>query len=737
MKRRTFLQASSLLAAARFSEQPGLSKERLADEEQGSAKHPAREYCNDFPEHLALAVNSARAHRKAALANVKTERDVVERASFIRSKVWDLIGGQLEKSPLNATVTGTLERPGYRIEKIIFEPQPTFYTPAHLYIPTAGQGPFPAIISPPGHTSDGKAFRSYQILFQNLARKGFVVLTWDPPGQGERLQFLVPGTSRSRFSPTGEHNQFGFPALLFGSTATQFEVWDGIRALDYLLTRGEVDGSRIGCCGHSGGGTQTMYLCALEPRIHAAVVVEGHTENVAGANYEPPGAYADAEQNIIGSLKHGLDRGDLLAAFAPKPLLICFSHMDVGTTYSPHYELGTQEIFQELKDLYTIYHAPAKVGLFSSNLPHDYDFFHRRATYDWFNTWLKNDHMDNSEADFEGAPDSALFCTSTGQVLTSLGGRSAVDVNRDRLSSIQSQRSSGATRLPDVLHEVLALSPVSQKRQNSILSKCSSRDLAIEEFEVYSEPKIRVPGWFVKPIAATAKIPVVVVLSPGGKNRLFYELPLLDRVAQQNIALCAIDTRGMGQTTPRLPSSGPLFYSRSTAMAYSLVSLAAGVPLVGQRVTDVLSSIEYLTQRDDVDATRISLFGSQSFSLHALFAAALDTRIRAVFLDRALTDFASLVASEEYNLQVDSFAPGLLQHLDLPEVCSALAPRHLCIQNPVGPNGAVLPLSTARERYGHTISAYENLRVGERFSLKLESDGTDQAFGKWVEVAVV
>ena len=207
--------------------------------------------------------------------------------------------------PSTLSAPGVIERGSYRIEKLIFESQPQFYVPAHLYVPKSGQGPFPAIISPLGHTRDGKNYRSYQTVFQNLARKGFVVLTWDPPGQGERLQYPVPGTNRSRFGPTGEHDQFGWPAFLIGSTTTQFETWDAVRALDYLLSRSDVDSKRIGCCGHSGGGTATMYLCALEPRIHAAIVVEGHTENVAGANYQPPGAFADAEQNIIGSLPLG------------------------------------------------------------------------------------------------------------------------------------------------------------------------------------------------------------------------------------------------------------------------------------------------------------------------------------------------------------------------------------------------------------------------------------------------
>ena len=239
--------------------------------------------------------------------------------------------------------------------------------------------------------------------------------------------------------PTGEHDQFGWPALLLGSRTTQFEVWDGIRALDYLLSRKEVDGARIGCCGHSGGGTQTMYLCALEPRIHAAVVVEGHTENLAGANYEPPGAFADAEQNIIGGLKLGIDRGDLLAAFAPNPLLICFTHMDVGATYSPHYETRHARNFSRVERRLFSHMRSGKSSLSASNLPHDYDFFHRRATYEWFNKWLKKGKGTSAEADFEESPDSELNCTSTGQILTSAGGRTAVRVNSDRLKTIQSQ----------------------------------------------------------------------------------------------------------------------------------------------------------------------------------------------------------------------------------------------------------------------------------------------------------
>lgn len=164
-----------------------------------------------------------------------------------------------------------------------------------------------------------------------------------------------------------------------------------------------------------------MYLAALEPRIHVAVATDGNFENLASPHYDPPGAIADAEQNIPASLSLGLDRNDLLAAFAPKPLLICYSVHDEGQTYSPVYEEASQQSYQELSRTYKIFGAPDKVQTFAGHLPHSLDFFSRRAMYSWFNRWLGNMDAGVEEADFDASPDEALNCTNTGQVLTSLG----------------------------------------------------------------------------------------------------------------------------------------------------------------------------------------------------------------------------------------------------------------------------------------------------------------------------
>ena len=668
MDRRKFLKTSPLAAAA-FATGPAIT---AGQGESAATTNPAgiRDYWNDLPTRMASKMARAREQRKSDLAKLTSSAAAEDRISFIRTKVWECIGGKPDSTPLNATITGVIDRDEYRIEKVIFESQPKFYVTAHLYLPKSGGRPSPAILAPLGHTPNGKLYRSYQTLFQNLARKGFAVLAFDPPGQGERVQYLNPEGNRSLYGPTGEHDRFGWPALLIGSSTTQFEVMDGIRGLDYLVSRPEIDREKIGCCGHSGGGTQTMFLCALEPRIKAAVVVEGNTENLAGADYEAPGAYADAEQNIINSLKIPLDRGDLLAAFAPKPLRICYSPIDNGTTYSSHYVRGTHEIFEELESLYGVYGAKDQVALFRSTLPHDYDYFHRHATYEWFNKWLLNGQGDAEEIAFTDAPEETLWCTTTGQVLTSLGGRQAFQVNYDRLLAERAQ--SKGSRLDKeqvrtVLRNILNLPIGTEFRFVRIHYPAKTyNNITIEEFEYESEPGIRVPGWFLKPSSSPSKLPVVLMVEDGGKDGLFSRWPFIERVASVGIAMCSIDLRTSGATRPRCPSSGHLFFENGVELAYALVNLSLGSPIVAQQTLDLLCGVEFLSARHDVDASRIAVFGSGISGIPCMAGAALDQRISSLLLNRTLADFESVVASKDYDLPLSAVAFGILRKMDLP-----------------------------------------------------------------------
>jgi cephalosporin-C deacetylase-like acetyl esterase len=708
-------------------------------------KSSDRAYWDDWPTYLIAEMNEARARRKAALAALSSEAQVRQRIEMVRKKVWELIGGPFEKTPLNPVVVGTIERKTYRIEKVIFESHPQVFVTAHLYVPTLAPPPFPGILAPLGHTSNGKEYRNYQYLYQTLARKGYMVLAFDPFGQGERKQYLDPKTGESLYGSTGEHSQAGRQLLLLGATFAQYRAWDGIRALDYLLSRPEVDPQRIGCTGHSGGGTMTMYLAALEPRIQVAVEVEGNSENLAGPAYDPPGAVADAEQNLVGSLPLGIDRGDLLLAFAPKPLFLIYTPQDAGTTYSPVYEQGTREIFEELQKVYSLLAAKDEVGLFASPLPHDFDFFCRRATYDWFNRWLAKKDLGTDETEFESAPPQVLNCTSTGQVLTSLGGRSLVGLNAERaralvpaalLSDASLSPQALRDRLREKLRSLLALPQERGSLEARVLSSNRGQGRTVEEFDFRSEAQIRVPGWFVKPLGKDGPFPTMLYVSEQGKDGVMEEPSQIDEVLRHGFAVCAVDLRGLGITAPRYPAAGPLFYGfedPDIKDGYAWACLTLGKPVLGQRVRDFLRCLDYLESRADVDHPQTRVLGVGGGGLVSLMGAVLDDRPRAILLHQTLADFRSVVEAGEYSSRLPWFVSGILREMDLPYLVAALAPRPCWLLNATGPKGETLSISQVKAGYKASLDFYSRAGRGSQLRFLVQPDGEiGKVFLSWL-----
>lgn len=746
--RRNFL-AVNLIGAAGLAANPGrmfsapVRPPSVPTSSEESETRSDRDFWSDWPAYLAEEMNRARSRRLVGLAGADSAAKVQERATMIRSKLWELIGGPLEKTPLNPRVTGVTDRGQYRIENIIFESLPKVYVTANLYIPTSGQPPYPAILAPIGHTDKGKSYRSYQYLYQSLARKGYVVLVYDPFGQGERLQYINPQTGQSLYGPTGEHDQAGRPMVLLGDTFALYRAWDGIRGLDYLVTRPEVDVNRLGCTGHSGGGTMTMYLTALEPRLRAAVVVEGNSENVAGPFYDPPGAAADAEQNIVGGLPFGIDREDLLWAFAPKPLLMCYTKHDEGQTYSPVYEESTKSIYQELQRVYDLLGAKDHVGLFASSLPHDMDFFHRTEAYGWFNRWLGNPNAGTEETEFDAFPEERLNVTSTGQVLTSLGGRSVVQLTADRAQTMMPESPFRNLRenmgppqqeVSDGLMKLLALPQQRLPLHAKIRSSNPRKGVVIEEIQFESEPGMRIPGWFVAPSSETGHRSTVLYLTDSGGDSVVQEPGSMDRLLAAGHSVCTISMRGLGIAAPRFPKGGPNFYGDGSELdeSFAWVNLVLGKPVIGQRVWDTLRAIDYLASRPDVDPSQIRLLGTRSGGLAALMAGFLDKRPRSVLVDQTLLSYASILESNDYSLNLAWFVPGILRRFDLPDLTVGLSPRPCWILNGVGPSGQVLSETFVRDRYRRRLDQTASSLTNVRFLVSPEHETQDR-YLEWLK----
>ena len=349
-----------------------------------------RDYPRCLPDYIRDLAAQAYQKRNSEIARLTTPEAIHARQRWARETFWKRAGGQLERTPLDAQKVGSFERDSYRVEKIVYQSRPRFHVPANLYIPTRGVPPYPAVLFQMGHSHNGKAYLTYQRCCQGLVRLGYVVLAFDPMGQGERVYYPDASGVNSRLSsPDNEHTVPGKQMLLVGDTSTQMQVWDAIRSLDYLASLPMVDAKRMGTTGQSGGATLSMLLMAADDRLAAAVVCSGNTENVACANFIPPGSTDDAEQDLLGSGPVGFDRWDTIYPFAPKPLLITVSDKDFFGTYSPDYITNGWEEFQKLQKVYEVLGHGDRLRWSSSPLPHELAFDTRIEVYNWFERWLK------------------------------------------------------------------------------------------------------------------------------------------------------------------------------------------------------------------------------------------------------------------------------------------------------------------------------------------------------------
>jgi cephalosporin-C deacetylase-like acetyl esterase len=220
-----------------------------------------------------------------------------------RARYKKILGVLPGRSELKPMLTGTLQKNGYRIEKIIYESVERHHVSTNFYVPD-GNGPFPAVLLLCGHEPQAKAADSYQKTAILFALNGFAVLVVDPISQGERHQLVNESGKPLTRGGTTEHTLINAAASLVGSGTVAFELWDNLRALDYLETRPEVDKNRMGCLGNSGGGNQTNYLIGFDERIKVAAS-SSYISN-RERNFDLIGAN-DGCQHIVNEGKAGLE----------------------------------------------------------------------------------------------------------------------------------------------------------------------------------------------------------------------------------------------------------------------------------------------------------------------------------------------------------------------------------------------------------------------------------------------
>jgi hypothetical protein len=364
--------------------------------------------------------------RRAAWARVSSEADLLALQAGVRSRLLEILGGLPEtKTPLNSRVIGTIQREGYRVEKVIFESLPGFHVTALVYVPDGPAGPRPAVLVVCGHSPLGKAFPNYQELSGRLARRGYVVLCFDPVGQGERSQFWDKGRGRSRYNLVcGEHAVLGNLALLAGTTLNRFEVWDGMRAVDYLLTRPEVDPKRISITGTSGGGLQSTWIGALDTRIGVlapSCFVTALPMRMANRIFEDPDS--DGEQDPYRLVSAGVDHAGLLLLAYPRPVIVSAAVKDFVPIE------GTRKTLREVAALYRAFGKADRIALSEGYHEHRFSDENQAAAFAFIDRF--NAMPGGGLPAIKPLEAEALRCTPTGQVRVDLPGRSLPEIIRD------------------------------------------------------------------------------------------------------------------------------------------------------------------------------------------------------------------------------------------------------------------------------------------------------------------
>lgn len=645
-----------------------------------------RQYSRCLPDYLRALAHDAYATRERAIASLTTPDAIRQRQRWVRETFWRLVGGEPGRTPLSVTTTGRFEREGYRVEKLVYQSQPGFYVPANLYIP-AGKPPFPGVLFQMGHSRNGKAYAPYQRCCQGLARLGYLVLAFDPIGQGERIFYPGADPTKTRLTaPDDEHTTPGRQLLLKGDTMTRLQVWDAVRSLDVLASHPMVDPKRLGSTGQSGGGTLTMMLAAVDDRLTAAAVSSGNTENFACRDFDPPGATDDAEQDFVGSGPLGFDRWDLLYPFAPKPLWISVSAKDFFGTYSPEYLRDGRAEFEKLKQVYKALGKEGRLEWVETPLPHNLSYDSRVGIYRWFNAWLMGAPV-TDEPPTAPEDDRTLYATESGSVMKSLGSVTPLGLKRSETSF----------SLPDDPAARFGVSPAPTHLTFSRLAQVRSGEVEIEPVEVASDRQVWVPAWLFHPRGREADR-AILLLEPDGRNGRWHEGELYQTLAARGALVCVPDLRGIGDMRPEY-SRGDANYTghHNSEESYAWASLMLGPPLVGQWATDILAVLASLGQA--APGRRLTVAARGKLTVAALIAASIAPRIETLYLADGLISWASLYETENYRQTLANFVPGVLLATDLSQVAAQLKNVKLVLGGVV--DGARKPadLDTVRRLY--------------------------------------
>jgi dienelactone hydrolase len=612
------------------------------------------------------AVNADRAKR---LSSIRTKKEAFAYRDEVREAIDNAYRPWPSKTPLNARVVGTIERRHYRIEKILFESRPGCLVTAHLYVPDKLDGPAPGIIGSCGHAADGKNASLYQAFCQRLARNGFVVLIYDPFNQGERDQYYALHSRESVRSSTHAHNMMGKQLELVGEWFGAWRTWDGIRALDYLLTRPEVDSAHIGLTGNSGGGTMTSWIWPVEERFTMAAPSCFVTTFAANLENELP---ADSEQYPPGVIGAGLDMADFFIARAPSPVIL------LGQAYCFFDRRGLKQAYSEVRRFYDIIGAPANAtDIFIGSEDHGFFRDNQEAMVRFFATQAGIQQVTSLE-ETEDLSD-VLNVTPKGEVVSE-GATPIYDLIAQKADVLASKRKKlGKDELTRCVQSTLNLSDDRDLPHHRWLRSTTEDGVRLARYAVETEGNIRAimrkrlsnPSYS---HTLDVEREVHLYLPHVSAEEDLIEDPFAKSLKEQH-PLYALDVRGLGESLA--DDERDFFHPYGNDYMCNGYGLMLGQSFLGRRVHDVLSTLDLLV---DEGAQKIHLYGRGQGAIHALFAGFLHSGVTTITLKNYPPSYHAWTQTPLVSWPAANIPRGVLTSYDLPDLMDVVDKKLALIQ---------------------------------------------------------
>lgn len=627
----------------------------------------------EVPRHTDPVVQAVQAHvdrlcaaHDARLARVSGRPALEQELNSARARLLELLDLDLDvpRKPPPVRSTGVIRAADYRIEKLVLESAPGVPVSCLVYVPNGGPARKPALLSPHGHS--GRDRPVYQNACQRLARAGFIVLTKDGWGKQERR-----GTG---------HGAEGGQLALTGGSLMGLELWDNVRCVDYLLSRPDVDPARLGMAGLSGGGTQTLFTMAIEPRLRAAsptCAVTTFQSDLADTTM----CVCELGADLLTIGDHGL----FLATAFPRPVLV------VNGIRDPIFPIaGARAAVRQARSLYAAGGVPDGIELVEYDVPHTWDDAMLDRQIVWFRQRFGLPDGPSPPAD--GFRDYALLRSYPEGMIPSRS-LSLTEVNRRRIRP--------ATRAAEVPDPAADRDRVSRRVTGrwsgppALPESVERRELGFDAQRLAALSELSWPSALGGRVRASVSVPGGESVSPRPvvvrleRDRL---VPQLDRLYwddQLRTRAVVVDLQYTGRALPP-----------ETEGQVGTALLAAGRSLLAERARDLLTALEVLRDQKLLhEGAALTLVGRGFDGVLLLAAAPLLPTSASLVLDG--TPITYRVGAEIDFTTPDLLAPplhwtilpGLARRHDLADLIGLAQPRRVLLLHPR--DAAQVPFSRA------------------------------------------